>query len=81
MYLGWYLPNGWVTGVIYVDILTSNKILYPPIDTPLSTIKPKVCTRLGECTYCPNVNKIKNFASHHTGKECDKLTQTCVSDL
>ena len=60
------------------DILTSNKITYPPADKTLVMDKPKVCTRLGRCTYCPKLSKISNFTSHHTGKyyKCKNLPKT-----
>ena len=51
------------------DILTSNKISFPPSLPSSVTEKPKVCTRLGKCTYCPKLTKISMFTSHHTGKQ------------
>ena len=49
------------------DILTSNKISWPPKEIKINNSKlPPVCTRLGKCTYCPRLHKIKEFYSTHT---------------
>ena len=58
------------------DMLTSNKINYPP--KPLerdSNALPPVCTRLAKCTYCPQLNKIDHFTSTHTKHKywCNRL--------
>ena len=60
------------------DILTSNKIRYPP-QREISTQgnipeMPPVCTRLGKCTYCPLLQKKQEYRSKHTGK-----THLCVN--
>ena len=49
------------------DILTKNKMSYPPKSITEGTDKPKICTRIGKCTYCPRLTKISEFKSHHTG--------------
>ena len=49
------------------DMLTSNKISYPHKPTITTADKPKICTRLAKCTYCPRMHKINLFKSHHTG--------------
>ena len=57
------------------DILTSNKISWPPKEIKNTiTNLPPVCTRLGKCTYCPKLYKISSFNSTHTGK-----THKCVN--
>ena len=57
------------------DILTSNKISWPPQEIKNTiTNLPPVCTRLGKCTYCPKLYKISSFNSTHTGK-----THKCVN--
>ena len=55
------------------DILTKIKISYPP-KNHLRDEKPKICTRLGRCTYCPRLTKISEFKSHHTG-----ATHKCIN--
>ena len=60
------------------NILTSNKITYPPTNKTLVIDKPKACTRLGRYTYSPKLSKISNFTSHHTGKDykCTNLPKS-----
>ena len=50
------------------DLLTSSTISYPPNtkpDTKKSDYIP-VCTRLGECTYCPKLRKVDQITSFHS---------------
>ena len=58
------------------DILTSNKINYPPkpLERDSNALHP-VCTRLAKCTYCPKLNKIDYFTSTHTKHKywCNRL--------
>ena len=56
------------------DMLTNNKLSYPtkPMIEPID--KPKICTRLGRCTYCPRLRKTSSFTSHYTGN-----THKCVN--
>ena len=49
---------------------------YPHKPTIITVDKPKICTRLGKCTYCPKLHKINLFKSHHignTGNKCLNL--------
>ena len=50
------------------SLLTSNTVQYPPAKKLELTELPPVCTRPGKCTYCPLINKKREFTSHHTGK-------------
>ena len=59
------------------DILTSNKISWPPKEIKTNGSKlPPVCTRLGKCTYRPRVHKITAFHSTHTKRihKCIEMT-------
>ena len=60
------------------DILTSNKISWPPKEIKTNNSKlPPVCTRLGKCTYCPRLHKINAFHSTHTKRihKCTNLPE------
>ena len=62
-----------------MDILTSNKICWPPKEIKKEISKlPPVCTRLGKCTYCPKLHKITSFVSTHTNvtHKCKNLPET-----
>ena len=48
------------------DILTNNEISYPPSNETKPTPKPKVCTRLGKCKYCPLISKLGQIACRYT---------------
>ena len=59
------------------DLLTSNKIIYPP-KLPLGKIStlPPVCTRLSKCNNCPKLHKIDYFYSTHI-EQVSKLKLKC----
>ena len=50
------------------DMLTKASITYPLPDTPTTTPKPPICTRLGKCTYCPLIKKINTVKCNFTKK-------------
>ena len=40
------------------DMLTNSSIRYPSQISAKHTLMPPICTRLGKCTYCPQIKKI-----------------------
>ena len=52
------------------DMLTISSITYPPAPMSLVPINQFIpfCTRLGKCTYCPQIRKLEQITSFHTKK-------------
>ena len=51
------------------EMLTKAKIRYPqPVQTQ-NKPTPKVCTRLGRCTYCPKIKKLQTVKCNYSGNE------------
>ena len=57
------------------DKLCSSFIKFPPQVAQVKSPIPKLCTRLGKCTYCPLFQEIETFTSHWNGREfiCNSL--------
>ena len=48
------------------EMLTKAKIRYPPPNIEKPVTIPKVCTRLGRCTYCPKIKKLDKVKCNFT---------------
>ena len=51
------------------DILTKASITYPPQPKEAKSIIPTHCTRLGKCTYCPQICKINEITCKISGQK------------
>ena len=50
------------------DTLTNAIIKYPPVKEEVAPPKPVICTRLGKCTYCPLIKKLRTILCNFTHK-------------
>ena len=50
------------------DMLTNSSIRYPSQINAKHTLMPPICTRLGKCTYCPQIKKINTVQCNFTKK-------------
>ena len=50
------------------DMLTKVSIRYPSPVSIQPSLTPPICTRLGKCTYCPLIKKIKSVQCNFTKK-------------
>ena len=50
------------------DMLTKASIRYPSPVSDQPSLTPPICTRLGKCTYCPLIKKIKSVQCNFTKK-------------